>query len=46
VTSTAPDLLARVQADPVRYGGKRTVLTKPFDLDALLAAVLPLTGPA
>ena len=45
VASTTPAYLARVAADPGRYGGD-ALLTKPFDIDELLAAVRRLIGPA
>ena len=38
VTSTTPALLARVEADPARYGATATVLA-PFGIDALVGAV-------
>lgn len=45
VTSTNPDLLAQAQA--VSGGSdRRRFLAKPFDLDALLADVEELIGPA
>ncbi len=45
VLSTSKVSLARVEADPARYGGD-CLLAKPFDIDELLAAVRDLTGPA
>lgn len=45
VVSTTPAYLARVEADPERYGGD-AVLAKPFDAEELLAAVRALIGPA
>ena len=45
VLSTDKRSLERVEADPARYGGDY-FLTKPFDIDELLAAVRSLIGPA
>lgn len=45
VTSTAPKLLDRVEAESARSGSQRLV-AKPFDIDALLRAVEELIGGA
>jgi DNA-binding response OmpR family regulator len=45
VLSTSPDYLARVRADPARYGGD-AVLAKPFEADDLLRVVRDLIGHA
>ena len=45
VVSTDPALLRRAEAQAARYGA-RTYLTKPFDLEAMLAAIAALIGPA
>ncbi len=45
VLSTSKVSLARVQADPARYGGDACI-AKPFEIDELLAAVRALIGPA
>lgn len=45
VVSTVPEYLDRVQEEGDRYGGQR-FLSKPFDIDDLLAAVDELIGPA
>ena len=45
VTSTSQRLLDEVQIDPDRYRGQG-FLSKPFDLDDLLAMVAALVGPA
>ena len=45
VVSTTPAYLARVRADPARYGGD-ALLSKPFDIDDLLGAVRRLLGSA
>lgn len=45
ITSTAPNLLERAEADPGRYGGQRLV-AKPFDIGVLLRAVEELIGEA
>lgn len=45
VTSTNRPLLERAEAERARYGGQRYVV-KPFELNALLAAVAELIGTA
>ena len=45
ITSTAPALLERAEADSARYGGQRLV-AKPFDIGVLLRAVEELIGGA
>ena len=45
ITSTAPRLLERAEAEPTRYGGQRQVV-KPFDIGVLLGAVEELIGGA
>jgi two-component system, OmpR family, response regulator VicR len=46
VTSTSPRLLEQAREQAPRYGTTRTYLTKPLELDELLAAVRLMIGEA
>jgi CheY-like chemotaxis protein len=44
VTSTSPELLERAREETARYGTNGSFLTKPMDLDELVATIREMVG--